>query len=993
MCRTRDLKNAQDGRFSTDMGIVLWGWAWAAGLLALLLADPAAAIDKKPLSTYSREVWTTRDGLPHNQVNAIAQTREGYLWFATWGGIVRYNGQEFRTYGRQNVPELRDNGIRGATVGPSGALVLATSRGGVSVLRGERWQTWGEAQGLSQDEIMAAVEDRAGRLWVATESAGVNRISNGQVRVYDTQDGFKTDVTYGLLLDAEGVVWVGTGDGIARIEGERVQVFDERNGLPEGAIFSLVPAPRGGLYVGTEHGVYVGEGGRFRPLIADFPNEAVPSLQVDGSGALWIGTVNRGLMRFDDGELEVFDAAAGLPNNRVASLFADREGSVWVGTNAGLLRFADTPFITLDTHNGLADDYVRALLQTTDGTVWIGTARGLDQWRDGKMLPRPGGESTDQLLSLAADDEGNIWAGMYSTGLVRWRDGQPRENLRGGPGGIPGNQVRALAQTRDGALWIGTSRGLGRRARDGTLQAFHKADGLPRDFILALHEGADGKLWIGTANGAAYYADGRITALDLGKLEDVQDVFGMHEDADGTMWFATDRGLVRLRKGELKLIGVHQGMPVDTLFQVVTDTYGNFWLTSNSGVIYLRREQANAVLEGRAKTIDYQQFAEADGMASAQCNGGAGPAAMRADDGSIWVATAHGVAIVHPDQLARHRMAPPPVVIEGIRVDGRLAGNGKTLVLPPGTRKLELDYVSLSYRTPEQIRYRYRLEGFDNDWVERNQLRNAQYTNLPPGRYKFKVGAALRGSGWSPETAEINFEIQPRIWQRPWFMPLTAALVALFLYGLYRARVANLEARERELSSIVAERTRDLSVKNDQLEDLNRTIRKQSEAFELQARTDALTGLSNRRSMDERLDQAFRDAMDRHAPLSFALLDIDHFKRINDGFSHDVGDQALKVVARVMVAELGEDRVARWGGEEFALLFPDTDLAAATALCEGLRRAIEAIDGRDFAPGLKITASIGVAERIGLGHHERLVTRADQKLYEAKHTGRNRVVG
>jgi ligand-binding sensor domain-containing protein len=810
-----------------QQGMRMRGWAVAAWWLALLLAGPAAGIDDKPLSTYSREVWTTRDGLPHNQVNAIAQTREGYLWFATWGGIVRYNGQEFRTYGRQNVPELRDNGVRGATVGPSGALVLATSRGGVSVLRGERWQTWGEKEGLSQDEIMAAVEDRAGRIWVATESAGVNRISNGQVKAFDEDDGLRTGVTYALLVEPGGAVWVGTGDGIARIEGERVQVFGEANGLPPGAIFSVVAAPQGGVFAGTEHGIYVGEGGRFRPLIADFPNEAVPSLQVDASGALWIGTVNRGLMRYDHGELEVFDAAAGLPNNRVASLFADREGSVWVGTNAGLLRFADTPFITLDSHNGLADDYVRALLQTGDGTIWIGTARGLNQWRNGQMLPAAAGEkATDQVLSLATDRDGNLWAGMYSTGLVRWRDGQPRESLRAGADGLPGNQVRALLQTRDGALWIGTSRGLGRR-KDGRIQAFHKADGLPRDFILALHESADGKLWIGTANGAAYYADGKFTALDFGKLEEVQDVFGMHEDADGTLWFATDRGLVRLRKGELKLIGVHQGMPVDTIFQAVTDSYGNFWLTSNSGVIYLRREQANAVLDGRAKTIDYQQFAEADGMASAQCNGGAGPAAMRADDGSLWFATAHGVAVVHPDQLARHRMAPPPVVIEGIRVDGRLADGDKTLVLPPGTRKLELDYVSLSYRTPEQIRYRYRLEGFDNDWVERNQLRNAQYTNLPPGRYQFKVGAALRGSGWSPETATLNFEIQPRIWQRPWFLPLAGALVALFLYGLYRARVASLEARERELSSIVAERTRDLSVKNDQLEDLNRTIRRQ----------------------------------------------------------------------------------------------------------------------------------------------------------------------
>jgi diguanylate cyclase (GGDEF)-like protein len=975
------------------------GLARAAALLVLALcAGAAPAIEKKPLSLYAREVWTTRDGLPHNQVNGVAQTREGYLWFATWGGLVRYNGQDFRIFGRQNVPELLDNGIRSVSVGPSGALLVATSRGGVSVLRGEHWQNFSKAQGLAQNETVTAIEDRVGRIWVAIESAGVARITNGQVRAFDEAAGLANDRIYALLQDGNGAIWVGTGKGVSRIEGERIINFAEADGLPGGAVFSVAIAPTGGIYLGTQHGVFVGEDGRFRRLSPDFPDEAVPSLQVDADGALWIGTVNRGLMRFNEGTLERFDAAQGLPNNRVASLFSDREGSLWVGTNAGLVRFADTPFITIDSHAGLSDDYVRALLQTEDGTMWIGTARGLNRWRDGAMLPPVSDErASDQVLSLAPDGKGGIWAGMYSTGLVNWRDGAVRESYTSHDG-LPGEQVRALERTRDGALWIGTSVGLA-EFKDGKIRQFTRKDGLPRDYILTLHEGMDGRLWVGTSNGAAYVdkdkATGKvtITALDFARLDEAQDVFGIQEDADGTMWFGTDRGLVRYRKGKLGLVGVHQGMPVDTVFEVVADSYGNFWLTSNSGVIHIRRDQANAVLDGARKAIDYQQFAEADGMASAQCNGGAGPAALRAQDGSIWVATARGVAVVQPDQLPRYELATPAVVIEGIRVDDQAATGKRTLVLPAGTRKLELDYVSLSYRAPEQIRYRYRLEGFDNDWVERNQLRNAQYTNLPPGRYKFHVSAALRGSGWSPETATLNFEIQPRVWQRPWFVPLATLLGALFLYGLYRARVSNLEARERELSSIVAERTRDLSVKNDQLEDLNRTIRRQSEDFELQARTDALTGLANRRSMDERLDEAFRHAVERHAPLSFGLLDIDHFKRINDDFSHDIGDRALRQVARVMIAELGEDRVARWGGEEFALLFPDVELAAAKALCERLRHAIEAADCSAFAPGLKITASIGVAERAGLAHHERLVSRADQMLYDAKRAGRNRVVG
>ncbi|KFN47131.1 ligand-binding sensor domain-containing diguanylate cyclase [Arenimonas metalli] len=967
----------------------------------LLLAGPAALAqsqDQKALDAYAREIWTTRDGLPHNQVNSIAQTPEGYLWFATWEGVVRYNGQEFRSFGRNNVPALQDSGIRAVSVGPTGNLVVSTSRGGVSVLRGEEWTTYTTAQGLAQDETFAAIEDRNGRIWVASESRGVTRLDPDGATHFNIGNGLGSDVGYAIVEDGSGAIWAATGLGVARIEGDRVQNFSIDAGLPAGAVFSLALAPDGQLYVGTEEGLYMGRGGRFEPVGAGFPAVAVASLQVDQQGSLWIGTVSRGLFRLGDRGLEHFDVSDGLPNNRVASLFADREGSVWVGTNAGLMRFADTPFITIDSHQGLADDYVRALLQTREGEILIGTSRGMDRWKDEVVTNSPE-LSAHSVLSIAQDQAGDIWMGTYSTGLLRWRDGVLLEQMTAGDG-LPANQVRAVHESRDGTLWIGTSRGLLRR-KDGSSLVLGEKDGLPREFVLSLFEASDDSLWVGTSNGAGRIRGEEITAVDLSTMDGAQDVFGMHEDPDGTLWFATDRGLVRrLRSGELSIVGSRQGLPVDAVFQVVVDSYGNFCLSSNAGVVYIRREDMESVADGTGERLDYQQFAEADGMGSAQCNGGAGPAALRAADGSIWVATAKGVAVVQPDQLPRYQLAPPPVVIEGLRVDDASTSAAGSLVLPPGTRKLELDYVSLSYRTPEQIRYRYRLEGFDNGWVERSTRRNAQYTNLPPGQYRFQVSAAQRGSGWSPETASVNFEIQPRFYQRPWFLPVAGSLLALFLYSLYRARVNQLKAREAQLSRIVDDRTRALSEKNGELELKNETIRKQSEVFELLSRTDALTGLPNRRSMDEGLARAYREAVAADQPLSFGLLDIDHFKRINDGYSHDVGDEALRRVARAMVKQMGrhpmegwtaEQRVARWGGEEFALLFPGASADQAAVIAEQLRAAIEAIDCSDFTAGLKITASIGLCERTGLSHHERLVTHADERLYEAKRAGRNRV--
>jgi diguanylate cyclase (GGDEF)-like protein len=975
-------------------------------LLAIFFSISSFALDKKPLASYSREAWTTRDGLPHNQVNSITQTPEGYLWFATWEGLVRYNGQDFRIFTPQTVPALQDHGIRDVSVGANGRLIVSTSRGGVSVLQKDLWRTYSQSEGLPQNETMASIEDNQGAIWVAHESKGLSRIdAKGKVTVFGTRQGLPSERMYAVFMDENKIIWAGTANGLVRIENNRVQSFSVADGLPVGAIYAILAAPEGGLYIGTHHGLFLGRNGKFKKITPDFPDEAVISLDLDSESSLWMGTVNRGILRYGRRGLESLDAKAGLPNNRVSSLFNDREGNIWAGTNAGLVRFADTPFVTYDSYQGLTDNYVRAVAQTSDGSVMIGTSRGLNQFLDEKITAIGDNPSLrdDAILSLAPAKDGSLWVGMYSTGLVNWKNGAVREQaMPGSP--LYGTQVRALHEDRHGALWIGTSQGLYRK-KDGVLKRFGEVDGLPRDFILSIHESKSGKIWVGTANGLGFIEGEKAGSVDISSYLSSQDVFGFNEDADGTLWLATDRAVLRLRNGKISAVGTRNGLPVATVFQIVADTYGNFWLTSNRGVVYVKRNEMEAVADGKSERLNAISFAEADGMASAQCNGGAGPAALRAKDGSIWVATAKGVSVVQPDELARYQLAPPPVVIENVMVNDQIADPDSELVLPSDTRKLEMAYVSLSYRTPEQIRYRYRLEGFDEEWIEREQLRNVQFTNLPPGRYTFKVSAAQRGGPWSPESASLKFEIKPRIYQRPWFIPSVVILLGMFLYALYRARVRQLEARELELSGIVVERTRALSDKNVELETLNLRISQQSEAFEQQARTDSLTGLPNRRSMDEKLLESFKAAAANGQPLCFGLLDVDHFKQVNDNYSHDVGDQALKMIAetmkRVMGAEhtgkwaglRGDELTARWGGEEFALLFPDQDLESARAKCEKIRLAIQAIDCTSFAPGLKLAVSIGISERTGLSHHEKLASKADAKLYDAKRNGRNQVVG
>jgi diguanylate cyclase (GGDEF)-like protein len=958
-----------------------WKRMRSAFLLCVLClsAWPVLGLPSKPLDGYFKEVWTTREGLPHNLIHGIAQTPDGYLWFATWEGVVRYNGIEFRTFDQRAVPELRGSSVLALRLARDGGLLLGTATGGVVRHHAGRWSVWPGSEALPQDQVIDLVEGRDDELWVGTHGSGVLRIdNNGAITSFGTDAGLPSHSVQKMLEGEDGTIWVATTGGLARYSDGRFVALGAAQGLPPGQAFNVVSGPDGRIHVGMEQGAWRQEGGRFVPLAPDMPPSNVTRMMVEADGTVWLGTIT-GLYRHSQRYgLERIGNTNGLPNEQISAIWQDRENSLWVGTNGGLLRLRDAPFSTFGVQDGLPNAYVRSVLADTQGTLWIATSDGLGWLRDGRFgaARSRDGLPGDSLLSLARSRRGGVWVGTYSHGAVLW-DGRMRRHLDS-RSGLTGNQVRALLETADGALWIGTSRGLNRVDTRGVRQ-YTITDGMPSDFIIALHEDRHGVLWVGTANGLAQIDGEHIRAYSLGDF-DASDVFGLHETDDGTLWLATNQGLIRRRGGQMRLIGSGQGLPVAKFFQVLEDGEDHFWLTSNRGVLRVARQDLDAVADGRQSDMDVEWFDEGDGLASAQSNGNSGPAAWRAADGKLWFATAGGLAMTEPGRIHELTRSPPPVVIEEVRVDDRPTPLQSELRLPPGTRKLELHFAGLSYLIPKKIRYRYRLDGFDSDWVERGSLRFAQFTNLEPGDYVFRVSAAHPNGGWSREEARIALHVQPRLLQRSDFRLGLALLALLALYGFYRWRVHALQAARRQLSAQVDERTHDLRV--------------QADAFERQAREDALTGLMNRRAFDETLTREFERAAKEGTPLTLALADLDHFKRINDGYSHTAGDAALRAAADIVRAHAGDGVLAaRWGGEEFALLFPGLAREQALARCEKLRQAVAAIDTSSFAPGFAMSVSMGVADRTGLTHHEKLINRADALLYQAKRSGRNRVCG
>lgn len=985
------------------LSVALSLWAHAA-----LAAEAPAASPEKPIAAFYRETWTTRQGLPHNQVNAIAQTRDGYLWLGTWEGLVRYNGLEFQLFDRSNTPAIQDNGVRSVRASRDGAVVIGTSRGGVTVKQGDDWKTWRVANGLAQDEIMDALLDRQGRLWVATESQGVTCLDHGRALQFNAgNDGLPSDVVFALLEASDGSLWVATARGLVHIVDGRARRVPRSVGLPDAPVFRVEETAKGDMLVGTERGAYRRSRGSERFVLASplLPVDGVPSLQEDAAGHLWVGTVNNGLFRLAGSDVEQFTSGRELPNNRVASLLVDREGSVWAGTNAGLMRLSDAPFTTWNSDQGMTDDYVRALYEAPGGGMWIGTGRGLNLWRGNRIVARytkADGMPGDSVLSLLQARDGSLLIGSYTDGVLRMRDGRivaRYDSAHGMPGS---NQVRALAEDAKGDVWIGTTRGLV-RMRDGQYTLFGTAQGLQRDFIISLHMGRDGTLWVGTSNGAVRISGESVHPLDMRAMNGAQDVFGFLEDPDGTLWVATDRGLLRYRNGALQGLGLADGLPIDTLFAVVDDRLGNLWLTSNRGVLRLPRKEAEAVLAGRRSPLRFDHFGEADGLVSSQANGGSGPVALRDTQGHIWVATARGAAVIDPGSLGKYRHELPHAVLEQVLADDRPVALADTVRLPAGTRKLEFRYAAPSFLASRFLRYRHRLDGLESGWVEQGNRRVVQYTNLGPGSYRFDVSVSAPGlgRGWSPGVTSVSIEIAPQPWQRRSFIAAAALLAALLVYGLFLWRVRHLRQRAERLEDMVAARTRDLREHAERLRDSDQEktllldrLRKQSEAFERMALEDALTGVGNRRSLDAELQLAFGRAVRSRRALCFALFDVDEFKQINDRYSHAAGDQALVAVAHALRDGLdGAGMLARWGGEEFAVLFERISLERARAICETMRQRVRDVDCSAYAPGWTLSVSGGVAERGDATRYEALVARADALLYEAKRDGRNRIAG
>ncbi|MDX6403937.1 MAG: hypothetical protein QOH70_1392 [Blastocatellia bacterium] len=760
------------------------------------------ALDRtRDLSQFKAQVWLTENGLPQNTVHSITQAQDGYVWIATEEGLARFDGIRFVVFDKQNTPQLKSNDVRVLLEDSRGALWIGTAGGLVRLLDG-KFTTFTTQNGLPSNVIDALCEDHNQALWAAT-SAGLVRFDSG---AFKTESEFARDSVQTLFGDREGALWIGTSNGVTRFRDGTVTRYTTQDGLANDSVVSINQDQEGRLWVGTVEGLSCLDGNRFVTYTTrdGLPNNRIISLAVDREGSVWVGTAG-GLARFADKHFLTFRVNDGLANEIILSLFEDREGSFWVGTESGGLNLLkDKKFTTYTSREGLSSDSVKSIYEDRKGNIWIGTnGGGLNLLKDGKITTytTADGLSSNVVLALFGDDDGNLWAGTPD-GLNRFKDGKFKTFTSAD--GLANDFVRSICADHSGNLWIGTRGGL-TRLRGERFNIYTTADGLPNDFVGTIYEDTQGNIWIGTLGGLSKFSDEKFTTYSSrdGLSSDV--VISLHEDNDGALWIGTSGGgLNRLKQGKFTAYTIRNGLPDDVVYSILEDRQNNLWLSSNKGIFRVDKQQLDDFANGKAASIAPVLYGPADGMITRECSGGGHPAGWRSADGKLWFATIKGVAMIDPERIKLNDQ-PPPVAIEQIRVDDESISPAQTIELAPGKSRLDFYYTALSFVAPEKVRFKYKLEGFDSDWVDGGTRRIAYYTNLRPGPYKFRVIASNNDGLWSPTGATFDFYLRPHFYQTYWFYALGILSLAFLIWQLYRFRLKQVES---QFAAVLAERNR-----------------------------------------------------------------------------------------------------------------------------------------------------------------------------------------
>ncbi|HWW59910.1 MAG TPA: two-component regulator propeller domain-containing protein, partial [Thermoanaerobaculia bacterium] len=764
-----------------------------------LVALPA----DRAISQYVRRSWTVERGLPHGTVRGIAQTAEGYLWLATYEGLVRFNGEAFHVLDKTTSPDLQSSSIDTLCRANDDTLWLGTFEGLVHYRNG-RFQTIATQTDFGIIKTIVAARD--GSVWAGTAKGRVLHV------VHDHPEPLTlplpTSPITALAMTGDAL-WIGTSRGLFRYDGGRLDAWTTANGLSSDSIVTLL-ADKDALLIGTAAGLDRMQNNRVEP-IAGLPADQVTALRRDRDANLWIGTYSNGVFRLAGTALASYGIADGILNPTIRAIFEDDEGGIWIGSQNGLEQLRAGTFITWNERDGLADDHARAIYEDRDGILWAGTATSLNRWENGAWK-KVDDARLARILSIEQSRDGARWFGT-ANGLYRIGGGST--TLYTTAQGLSNNSIRDIHEDRRGDLWVATDFGLNRIRAGGTVESFAGRGGLGAEYAMAITETPDGRIWVATGGGLGEF-DGTSFRLHSAPRELPSNrLFAIESDDEGTIWIGTEGdGVVRFRNGKAKAITTAAGLPTNKILSLVDDKRGNLWFGTVRGAFAATKRDLDAVADGQSARIAYRFFDENDGLGSRQCNGAANPSAFRSRDGRVWLVTAHGVSASTAGRMPALPERTP--IVERVSINGKDATPDALRSIAPGNDRIEIAFSGVTFAVPERLHMRYRLEGYDDEWVDAGTNRTVQYMNLRAGSYRFVLASSRDGSRW--RSTALPFKLQPHFYETSWFIALCVLAGVALLLALHSMRLHLAHVRARRLEQLVEERTRQISEEKERTE-------------------------------------------------------------------------------------------------------------------------------------------------------------------------------
>jgi signal transduction histidine kinase/ligand-binding sensor domain-containing protein len=783
-----------------------------ASLMVFTGALPAIAGTAMDSPHYSIRHWLREDGLPQNSVTAVTQTRDGYIWLGTYNGLARFDGARFERFDSGNVPEMSDSRVTSLFEDGKGTLWIGHETGDLTSYANGHFKVAGEKLAWSKRKIVDIGADEAGEVWLFNEGGLLARVSDGLVLKPET--GKETNLIE-MAVSRAGTIWVGCEGRVSVLHdgGLAPLAFDE--GATNTLVSSIGASRDGGLWMTMDGRVRKWLDGRWTgDGCADpYAGAAFLKLMETRNGILAGATSDHGLALIGlDGKISTFDHTCGAASDWVMDVCEDREGDFWIGTGGnGLALVRQSCVENAAPPDAWQGRSILAVGFDRKGEMWVGTeGAGLYRCQEGAWTNYSRGQGLDNpyVWSVAEDMAGNLWAGTWGGGLFMKKEGRFEllESLSGMILPVP-----ALYPSRKGGVWAGTGMGLLRCDASGNTTWYaREAEPAKRD-VRCVIETPSGTAWFGTTGGGLFSLD----AGGLRKYSKEEGIPGnfvqcLCEDGDGAIWAGTSAGLCRFKEGHFATITKKQGLPDNFICDIEDDGLGDLWMSSYNGIFRVAKTELQECADGRKAFVNCFALGIGDGMPTLECTRGG----CRGPDGRLWFPTCRGLVSVDPRQIATNQL-PPPVLIEGMLVDTAPAvvpsGSGR-LEIPPGQHRFEFHYTGLSFAAPEKVRFKYRLDSLEGEWIDAGTKRAAEYPYIPPGNYIFRVTACNNDGVWNEEGASLAFTVLPYFWQTTTFR--VAGLSGIILmtgggvwYGTRRRLRRKMEIMERQ-QAVERERTR-----------------------------------------------------------------------------------------------------------------------------------------------------------------------------------------